>query len=124
MRSLSPNSEDISFKIILFTLFLLTSSHSYILSPLQRVCKLLYRKKRGMEKEALEIIGEIRRRYDGKRRNPFAELEHFITPFSNITSVLVNNSSVSYTANSDSVNAKLTLCAGDILEIASEQHAE
>lgn len=29
----------------------------------------------GMEDEALEIVREIRRRYDGKRRNPFAELE-------------------------------------------------
>lgn len=29
----------------------------------------------GMEKEALEIVREIRYRYDGKRRNPFAELE-------------------------------------------------
>lgn len=29
----------------------------------------------GMENEALEIVREIRRRYDGKRRNPFAEIE-------------------------------------------------
>lgn len=29
----------------------------------------------GMEEEALQIVTEIRRRYDGKRRNPFAELE-------------------------------------------------
>lgn len=29
----------------------------------------------GMEDKALEIVREVRRRYDGKRRNPFAELE-------------------------------------------------
>lgn len=29
----------------------------------------------GMEKEALEIVGSVRARYDGGRRNPFAELE-------------------------------------------------
>lgn len=29
----------------------------------------------GMEKQALEIVRAIRMRYDGKRRNPFAELE-------------------------------------------------
>lgn len=29
----------------------------------------------GMEKEAVEIVEEIRKRYDGKRRNPFSELE-------------------------------------------------
>lgn len=29
----------------------------------------------GMEEEATEIVREIRKRYDGKRRNPFAEIE-------------------------------------------------
>lgn len=29
----------------------------------------------GMEAEALAVVREIRRRYDGKRRNPFAEIE-------------------------------------------------
>lgn len=142
----------------------------------------------GMEAEALEVVREIRKRYDGKRRNPFAELEcgasygramasytflpiysgfkfdlpnktigfkplkngsyfwsvdgawgsvkcsevdlelcvdygaleleYFITAFDSISSVKLNGKSINFAFENGTVNAKLSLNAGDLLSVS------